>query len=269
MKPSGGLICRGKARVMKRYWLLSRRVPSEPEAKVEPDLNLNLNAGRPLLAIDTATEMAGIALYDRGRLLAEESWRSPGTHTVELMPRIVRMLERAAMPAAQLSGLAVALGPGSFTGLRIGLALAKGLALALKLPLIGVPTLDALAYAQSEQPLPVYAVLQAGRGRLCTGLYRFSRGHWRRIGDYRLESPDTLGQGVTERSLFCGELDITTQESLRRRLGALATIAPPAFSLRRAGYLAELAWHRLSEGDVDDPVKLSPVYLQNPQIDWL
>jgi tRNA threonylcarbamoyladenosine biosynthesis protein TsaB len=225
-------------------------------------------AGRPLLAIDTATEMAGIALYCGDGLLAEESWRSPGTHTVELMPRIVRMLERAAIPAAQLRGLAVALGPGSFTGLRIGLALAKGLALALKMPLVGVPTLDALAYAQAERLLPVYVALQAGRGRLCAGLYRFLRGRWQRSGDYRLESPDTLGQEVTERALFCGELDAVTRESLRRRLGALATIAPPAFSLRRAGYLAELAWQRLSQGDVDDPAKLSPIYMQNPQIDW-
>jgi tRNA threonylcarbamoyladenosine biosynthesis protein TsaB len=223
---------------------------------------------RPILAIDTATEMAGIALYRQGGLLAETSWLSSGTHTVELTARIVRMLERAAMPVAQLRGLAVALGPGSFTGLRIGLALAKGLALALKLPLIGVPTLDALAYAQADRSLPVCAVLQAGRGRLCAGLYRFSRGQWRRAGDYRLDGPDTLGQEVEGRTLFCGELDASTQESLRRRLGTLATIASPAFSLRRAGHLAELAWHRLSRGDADDPVKLSPIYIQNPQIDW-
>lgn len=223
---------------------------------------------RPILAVDTATEMAGIALYQSGGVLAEESWRSPETHTVELAPRVVRMLERAALPAKQLGGLAVALGPGSFTGLRIGLALTKGLALALRLPLIGVPTLDALAYAQSEQPLPVYAVLQAGRGRLCVGLYRLARGRWRRVGDYQLESPDTLGREVTERSLFCGELDAATQESLRHRLGALATIASPASSLRRPAYLAELAWQRLSRGDVDDPAKLSPIYIQNPQIDW-
>jgi tRNA threonylcarbamoyladenosine biosynthesis protein TsaB len=223
---------------------------------------------RPILAIDTATEMAGIALYCGEGLLAEESWRSPGTHTVELTPRIVRMLERAIIPAAQLRGLAVALGPGSFTGLRIGLALAKGLALALKLPLVGVPTLDALAYAHWGQSRPVYAVLQAGRGRLCAGLYRLFRGRWRRDGDYRLEGSDTLGQEVQERTLFCGELDATTRESLRRRLGELATIASPAFSLRRAGYLAELAWQRLLQEDVDDPVKLSPIYIQNPQIDW-
>jgi tRNA threonylcarbamoyladenosine biosynthesis protein TsaB len=223
---------------------------------------------RPILAIDTATEMAGIALYCQGGLLAEESWRSSGTHTVELAPRIVRMLERADMPVAQLRGLAAGLGPGSFTGLRIGLALAKGLALALKLPLVGVPTLDALAHAQSGQSLPVCAVLQAGRGRLCAGLYRVSGGHWRRAGGYRLESPDTLGQGVKERTLFCGELDATTRESLRRRLRALATIASPAFSLRRAGHLAELAWQRLSRGDVDDPAKLSPIYIQEPRIDW-
>jgi tRNA threonylcarbamoyladenosine biosynthesis protein TsaB len=232
------------------------------------NMGIDMESIGPLLAIDTATEMVSIALYGEAGLLAEDTWRSAGAHTVELMPGLVRMLDRASLPARALGGLAVALGPGSFTGLRTGLAVAKGLAMALSLPLIGVPTLDALAYALSEQPLPVCAVLQAGRGRLCVTSYGLRQGRWQRTSDYLLVTPETLGQGIEERTLFCGELDPATVESLRQRTGDLAAIALPAFALRRAGYLAEIAWQRLVQGDVDDPVRLSPIYLQHPEVKW-
>ena len=84
-----------------------------------------------LLAIDTATHYAGLALYGEGQVWAEENWRSAMTHSVELMPRIRRMLSTQQVAVEALAGIAVSLGPGSFTGLRIGLAAAKGLALPL------------------------------------------------------------------------------------------------------------------------------------------
>ena len=84
-----------------------------------------------LLAIDTATRVPSLALYDGERVVAEETWRSANGHTVELVPGLVRVLERQRVSPAELKGIAVALGPGSFTGLRIGLGIAKGLALTL------------------------------------------------------------------------------------------------------------------------------------------
>ena len=219
-----------------------------------------------LLAIDTATRVPSLALYDGEWVLAEETWRSANNHTVELMPGLVRMLERQKVLPSELRGIAVALGPGSFTGLRIGLGVAKGLALTLAIPLVGIPTLDALVYAQGHKRDPVCAVLQAGRGRVSAAFYRQRRGQWQRQGDYRLTKLEELAADIETRTFFCGEIDAQAAELLRERLGAKAVVASPAASLRRAGYLAELGWQRLERGEVDDPAALAPIYLRHPPI---
>lgn len=222
-----------------------------------------------LLAVDTATHMASLALYDesKGWVLGEESWYSVNNHTVELMPRVVRLMEHQSLAPANLSGLVVSLGPGSFTGLRIGLGVAKGLALARRLPLVGVPTLDVVAQPHMAQRLPIRAILQAGRGRICTGHYVRKRGNWRRKGDYELTTLEDLCDQIDEPSLFCGELEAEHADQIRERMGTTATVATAAASLRRAAFLAELGWERLSRGDSDDAATLSPIYLQHPQID--
>jgi len=219
-----------------------------------------------LLAIDTATRFAGLALYDPaiGRILGEEAWYSVNRHTVELMPRVVRLAEQQGVSVTDLTGLAVSLGPGSFTGLRIGLGVAKGLALSHRIPLVGIPTLDVVARPHQAQRLPIWAILQAGRGRICVANYVRRRGRWRRRGDYQLMTMEKLCEQADEPALFCGEIEAADAQLLRERLGLAITIASPAFSLRRAAHLAELAWERLSRGDCDDTAGLSPIYLQSP-----
>ncbi len=220
-----------------------------------------------LLAIDTATRMPSVALYDGEWVLAEETWRSANGHTVELMPSLVRMLERQRVSPSELRGIAVALGPGSFTGLRIGLGAAKGLALTLDIPLLGIPTLDTLVYAQGRKQGPVCALLRAGRGRVSAAFYRRRQGQWQRQGDYRLTTLEELCAEIETQTFFCGELDAQAAELLREHLGAKAVVASPASSLRRAGYLAELGWQRLERGEVDDVATLSPIYLRHPPIE--
>lgn len=219
-----------------------------------------------LLAIDTATRTAGLALYDEanGWVLGEEAWYSVNRHTVELMPRLAHLLEQQDVTPADLTGLVVSLGPGSFTGLRIGLSVAKGIALARKLPLVGVPTLDVVARPHQAQRLPIWAVLQAGRGRICAGHYVRRKGKWRRSGDYQLTTVEALCEDVHDPALFCGELESDDIDLLQQKLGMVAAVVTPAASLRRAAYLAELGWERLCRGDSDDAASLSPIYLQNP-----
>jgi len=222
-----------------------------------------------LLAIDTATRMAGLALYDevQGWLLGEELWHSVNNHTVELMPRLARMLALQGLAPGDLTGLVVSLGPGSFTGLRIGLSLAKGLALAGHLPLVGIPSLDIVAEPHKPHNLPIWAVLRAGRGRVCAGNYVRYRGRWRRRGPIKLTTWDELLEQVLEPALFCGEIDAHEAEAIRQRLGEAALLVTPAAAPRRAGYLAELGWKRLARGDADDAETLAPIYLPQPQID--
>ncbi len=222
-----------------------------------------------LLAVDTATSLASLALYDQANevILGEEAWHSVNNHTVELMPRLVRMMNQQGISAADLDGLAVSLGPGSFTGLRIGLGVAKGLALALKLPLVGVPTPDVIARPHLVQRLPILAILQAGRGRICTAHFGRHRGRWRRTRPYELTTLDRLCEQIQMSTLFCGEIDSQGAKLLRERLGDLVTVVSPAARMRRAAYLAEAGWERLVRGDADDVAALSPIYLHHPQID--
>jgi tRNA threonylcarbamoyladenosine biosynthesis protein TsaB len=222
-----------------------------------------------LLAIDTSTRMAGLALYDQavGRILGEELWYSVNNHTVELMPRLVRLMDQQDVTPDDLTGLAISLGPGSFTGLRIGLGVVKGLALAGRLPLVGVPSLDVVAQPHMVQRLPIWAILRAGRGRICAGQYVRHRGRWQRHGAFQLTTLEALCDQVEEPALLCGEIEISEIDLIRQRLGLVVTIASPASSLRRASYLAELAWRRLARGDSDDAATLSPIYLHNPKTD--
>ncbi len=213
-----------------------------------------------ILAVDTATAVAGVALWSPARLLAEETWVTNGNHTVELLPSIDRLLERASVRNQDLTALAVTQGPGSFTGVRIGMSLMKGLALALDIPLIAIPTLDVTAYGQSARHLPVRAVIQAGRGRLCWADFRWHHRRWHQQGDIALGTREDLVSGVRERTLFCGELYEEEIRSVQDALGPTAVIASPAEGLRRASYLAELAYRRLNRNDTDSP-SVSPVYL--------
>ncbi len=216
-----------------------------------------------LIAIDTATNCASLALHDGFQVRAEHSWESPRRHTVELLPRLVAALEQLSLGVEHLSGVAVTRGPGSFTGLRVGLAVAKGLALARNLPLVGVPTLDVVAAAQGQSRRVLCAVLQAGRGRLCVATYRWRGGEWHSHKEPRLTTWTALLEEIDSPTLFCGEIDLAGAEALAP-LGELAVLLPGAARLRRAGFLAELAWGRLNRGEADDPATLVPIYLQYP-----
>lgn len=219
-----------------------------------------------LLAIDTSTRQASIALYTPGRrLLAEQSWFSANRHTEELVPAISGMLTLAGVTPRELTTVAVAIGPGSFTGLRVGLAAAKGLALAQGLKLVGVPTLDVTAYAHQAQPIPVVAVAQAGRGRVYWAPYAHGPDGWGPQEPYALSTIIEMANTVVRPMAFAGELTEADQEALTRFAGRQRVILlSPGLSLRRAGCLAELAVKRLEMGQEDDPTTLSPIYLQQP-----
>ena len=216
-----------------------------------------------LVAIDTATDYASLALHDGFRVRAECTWEAQRRHTVGLLPRLVTALEQSGPGVEHLSGVAVTRGPGSFTGLRVGLAVAKGLALARGLPLVSVPTLDVVAAAQGRDRRPLCAVLQAGRGRICVATYRWWRGEWRAREAPRLTTWPALTEEMASPTLFCGEIDLVGANALAA-LGELAVLLPPAARLRRAGFLAELAWQRLNRGETDALATLAPIYLQYP-----
>lgn len=213
-----------------------------------------------LLALDTSTRYVGIALYDGVQVLNEAIWFSQDYHTVELAPAVARALTRAGKNAWDIKALGVALGPGSFTGLRIGLALAKGIAVVRQIPLIGVPTLDILAAGQPLYPEPMAAVLRIGRGRLAVGWYRVYDSAWQSQGQIEALTLEEFSSQIVEPTRICGELDAETRKQLGRKWKNVH-LATPAQSVRRPAWLAELAWQRWVAGRVDDVATLAPFYL--------
>jgi tRNA threonylcarbamoyladenosine biosynthesis protein TsaB len=213
-----------------------------------------------LLAIDTSTAQVGLALYDGSQVIGESLWHSRRHHTVELAPALAELLARTDVKMDEIEAIGVALGPGSFTSLRVGLALAKGLALARHLPLIGVPTLDALAAAQDLRDMPLAAVLQAGRQRIAVGWYQAEANGWQAEGPARVTTADELADEIKHPTLVCGELSADERQRLaRKRRNVL--LASPAACVRRPAFLAELAWERWQSGQSDQAEALSPIYL--------
>ncbi|MCA1554985.1 MAG: tRNA (adenosine(37)-N6)-threonylcarbamoyltransferase complex dimerization subunit type 1 TsaB, partial [Chloroflexi bacterium] len=213
-----------------------------------------------LLAIDTATAFASIALMDtrgvpkRIELRGATAWHTERNHTVELLPNIVRLTSECDVRAGDVQAIAVAIGPGSYTGLRIGLSVAKGFCFANAAALVGVPTLDisADAYAPRDDTT-LCAVLQAGRGRLAARFYGVERGVWSVQRDEFMGRTDELAaKCADQRTFFVGEVDDATERLLREQLGDLATFAPTDERKRDPRVLARLGWERWQRGDVDD-----------------
>jgi len=218
-----------------------------------------------LLAIDTATRYASIALYNASGVIVEKSWRSENNHSVEVLPSIARSLSQQGMVPGDLTAIAVAKGPGSFTGLRIGMSVGKGLCLALDIPIIAIPTLDIVTYATGDPGYRVYAVLQAGRGRICVAPYRFEEGLPAQTDAIQIIRASQWEPEAEEPVLVAGEVnDALAARLLNRSNGQEIYVTSLSSSLRRAGYLAELAWERLQQGETDDLDSLSPIYAHNP-----
>jgi tRNA threonylcarbamoyladenosine biosynthesis protein TsaB len=212
-----------------------------------------------LLAVDTSTPQVGIALYDGAQVVGEFAWRSNQRHTVELAPAISDLLIRCGLTMDDVKALGIALGPGSFTSLRVGLALVKGLALSKDIPLIGISTLDILAQAQPLSELPLAVAIQAGRSRFALGWYKSSGQGWQAEGESRIATIEEINAEVESPAILCGEFPVETRQKVNNENIQLTS---PAASIRRPAVLAELAWARWQAGDVDDAASLAPTYLQ-------
>jgi len=214
-----------------------------------------------LLAIDSSTHVGGLALYDGNRVLYECVWSRPDTRGADLAPGIQSAFKHTGLTAKDLTVIGIAIGPGSFTGLRTSLALAKGMVLAHGLGLVSVPTLDIIAASQPIQEKPLAAVLQAGRGRLAVGWYREKKGRWIPDGKSALMTTDELESAIKKPTILCGELYEEERQILGRKYKN-AEIASPAQCVRRPALLAELAWTRWQAGETEDIRGLAPMYLQ-------
>jgi len=215
-----------------------------------------------LLAIDTSTAQVGLALYDGIQVLSEMTWTTRQHHTTELAPALAGLLSRCAVSMDMVNALGVAIGPGSFTSLRVGLSLVKGIALARHLPVIGIPTLNIIAAAQpvGKHASRLVTVIQAGRKRLAFSVYKNLKNEWQAEGQVRSGTIDELADQIESPTYVAGELSAEDRNRLaRKRVNVL--LASPVNCVRRPAVLAELAWARWQNNDVDNATTLAPVYL--------
>lgn len=213
-----------------------------------------------LLAIDTSSSQAGIALYD-GSSLTSRSWAADRSHTTTLLREVHGTLDAAGRQVSDLAAVAVATGPGAFTGLRVGFGVAKGFHLATGVPLIGVSTLESAALPFGACGCPVVAVVAAGRNRLVWATYLAWTHGLNELAPPRNGVAEELALELRshKRVIVTGEFDEAQEGTLVKENSAI--VPPSPLRLRQPGALAHLGWQRLKSGDIDDPVTLEPVYL--------
>ncbi|OGP59728.1 MAG: tRNA (adenosine(37)-N6)-threonylcarbamoyltransferase complex dimerization subunit type 1 TsaB [Deltaproteobacteria bacterium RBG_13_61_14] len=216
-----------------------------------------------ILAVDTATLAGSVALTEDDQLLGEVTLELPRKHSERLMPSIAFLLEQHGLKPQELDGLAVDLGPGSFTGLRVGLATMKGLAFSLNKPLVGINSLEVLVENAAFAFGLLAPVLDARKGQVFTALFRGKGGGRpeRESEDWAIE-PEKLAERISEPVLLFGEGARVYRELLRGTLGERARFAPAGCDPLRALFLARLAWPRLLAGEGKDPDALTPRYLR-------
>jgi tRNA threonylcarbamoyladenosine biosynthesis protein TsaB len=211
-----------------------------------------------LLALDTSNDYAGVALWDEHGLRGEANWFAGRRHTEQLLPQVDLLLQHLGGGPDRLTAIAVATGPGSWSGLRAGMSLAKAIAVGRGLPIIGIPTLDALAYGQHVADGIVAAMVRLGRDRFGMALYDVGDGQATRRGSFQTMTANEVA-GLTGAALLVGDVPVEARQPSSGVRGAPATEHQ-----RRAAFVAELAWERHLRGAHDDLIALEPIYLSSP-----
>jgi tRNA threonylcarbamoyladenosine biosynthesis protein TsaB len=208
-----------------------------------------------VLAVETSTLSGGAALLDDARVVGESTLDVRLTHSERLMTAIDRLLGDAGWTARDLEGLAVTVGPGSFTGLRVGLSTIKGLALALSIPVAAVPTLDAMAAMLPFAALPVCPVLDARKREVYASLYRWDGLGMRRQWDYLAVAPDELARRLDEPVIVIGDGADAIHSPFTHR------VTPPRRGPSPA-VVGALGLARLAIHDTVAAADLVPIYLR-------
>lgn len=219
---------------------------------------------------------AGAALIETGRLLGEIRLNHRKTHSEQLLPMVDQMLTLCQCPMESLEGLAVSLGPGSFTGIRIGVATVKGLAQALNLPVVGVCTLETLAWQVAPFTGLVVPLMDAQRNLVYTAGYTFQRSgenpphvtmppdvlHIQELVEMLVSEPLEAQKSPI---LFVGDALPQHEERLKEALGNRAAFALPIHAMPSAAALAQCGLSKMAAGEAVSPANIQPIYLRTSQ----
>ena len=221
---------------------------------------------RAILAIDTSTRYGGVSIWHEGQMSSAQSWRSLHSHTTELMPAIKLVLQATSTTVHDLSMIAIALGPGGFSSLRVGISVAKGLALAARIPIIGIGTLETEAYPYADTNLTICPILTAGKQRVSTALFKKVGHTWQQIQDDQVLDLQELPSTVPKGALLCGEGVMSHIEFLKTTLSHKSSIIEFHSPTTRLQALAALAMLKADTGFSDNTITLQPRYIRTPSI---
>jgi tRNA threonylcarbamoyladenosine biosynthesis protein TsaB len=223
-----------------------------------------------MLAIETATMTGGIAVVRDNLLVGEARINVKIAHSERLMNAVEWLLKTVRLSVKDVDAFAVSIGPGSFTGLRIGLSTAKGLAYASDRPLIPVPTLDALARALPFCSLPICPMLDARKNEIYTGLYRWEGGTCIKLISETAVNPADFLREMRGLTLFTGDGAVLYRDMIQDILKEKALFATPAAIVPSAASVAEIALEKFRSGAVTDPVTVIPMYIRKSEaeIHW-
>ncbi|MCS6927790.1 MAG: tRNA (adenosine(37)-N6)-threonylcarbamoyltransferase complex dimerization subunit type 1 TsaB [Candidatus Binatia bacterium] len=217
-----------------------------------------------ILGIDTATTAASVALVRNGELVMMEPCPTASGHVETLLPLVAALCARVGECFTALDGIGVALGPGSFSGLRVGLSTVKGLAYVLGCPVAGIPTLDALAQTVTSWEGLICPLLDARNGEVYTAFFRrTATGRVEKLTPDLLLTPQTLCQQVTTPCLLVGDGILHYERTIQADCRVAVSLSPTCCMLSEV--IARLAWERFLHGEKDDPSTLEPLYLRPPQ----
>ena len=216
-----------------------------------------------ILGIDTSTDICGIALTEDRILITEFRSNIKQAHAEKIIHTIDRVLNDVHLKLNEIDGIAISIGPGSFTGLRIGLAAVKGLAFATKLPVVSVPSLDALAsqaYFWRDQICPL---IKAQADEAYTALYHFQTGRLIRNSDYQLITLNSLHDFINQKTLIVNSGMKNLQDFINEDLEKSVEIAPPEYSMTSGLSVAILGFDKFYRQEIEDIDKLEPFYLKD------
>ncbi|MFT9848890.1 tRNA (adenosine(37)-N6)-threonylcarbamoyltransferase complex dimerization subunit type 1 TsaB [Aneurinibacillus sp. REN35] len=230
-----------------------------------------------ILAIDTSNFSLSIAVCSEDKVLGECVTNMKKNHSIRLMPMVSQLLDEVEVDPSELTAIAVARGPGSYTGVRIGVATAKSMAWSLSIPLLGISSLEALAWNGAYFPGRIVPFFDARRGQVYTGVYKKTQtGGVDLVGAERIvllkqALEEWKEADAKEPILFLSD-DIAIHEAaIMDTLGEQAVLAPPSYRVPRAAHLAMAGWSALREKRVEDTQAFAPVYLQLAEAEakWL
>jgi tRNA threonylcarbamoyl adenosine modification protein YeaZ len=222
-----------------------------------------------VLGIDTATRHASIGICEDNEILVEKTERQVASHAALILPLVDTVLREARLDVDQLDAVAVSAGPGSFTGLRIGLSVAKGLACATAARLVGVSTLEALARTVVDRGGLIWTLLDARKGEVYAASFEASDGKLRRLTDDRVTVAEEIVALLPSTCTIVGDVEARYGELLRGRAGSGLRFLPFNEFGPRGGIVATMGACAVRQGRAVDPTVFEPAYIRRAEAETL